>query len=114
MKIIIAILIIAFAVSLTGSELVKTIISVLLGVQGIIFIIGNAMIFWKTWIKRSGDKEYVPSVMPFLGGIFCAAALLIVFGAEYWYIAVIPMLLDWGCIPAVIRFVIVFFRDMLK
>lgn len=93
-----------------GLLLIKIIIAVLLGIQGLIFIIGNAVIFYKTWVKKVGDKEYVPSVMPFWGGIFCAAAVLIAFGAEYWYIAVIPMLLDWGCIPAVIRLVIVFFK----
>lgn len=80
----------------------KIIFAVLLSVQGLIFIIGNAGIFWKGWIK----KEKCPSVMPLLGGIFCAAAILLVVDKKYYFLAIIPMLLDWGCIPAIVRLVI--------
>lgn len=92
--------------------MVKIICAVLLGVQGLIFIIGNAGIFRKGWIK----KEHCPSVMPLLGGIFCAAAILLVVDKKYYFLAIIPMLLDWGCIPMVIRLIIFLIRhrDMFK
>ena len=81
---------------------------VILGGLGVYFIVINSTIFWKTWIK----KEACPSVMPFLGGLFADAAILIAVGKDYWFLCLIPLVLDWGCIPAVIRFIYVLYREM--
>lgn len=71
---------------------------------GLFFIAVNTVRFYKGWIK----KEKCPSVIPLLGGILCAAAILLVVNKKYYFLAIIPMLLDCGCIPAIIRLVTVF------
>lgn len=71
---------------------------------GLFFIAVNAVRFYKGWIK----KEKCPSVIPLLGGILCAAAILLVVNKKYYFLAIIPMLLDCGCIPAIIRLVTIF------
>lgn len=77
---------------------------------GLFFIAVNTVLFYKGYIK----KEKCPSVIPLLGGILCAIAILLVVNKKYYFLAIIPMLLDWGCIPAIIRLVIVFIRRWNK
>ncbi|MDE6593243.1 MAG: hypothetical protein K2K57_09310 [Oscillospiraceae bacterium] len=75
------------------------ILALISGALGIYFIICNGIIFWRVWIK----KIHSPSVMPFLGGLLAGAAVLLLTTGEYSLLCIIPMLLDWGCISAVIR-----------
>lgn len=92
------------------TKIICVICAVILGSLGLFFIIINAVLFYKGWIK----KEKCPSRTPFLGGIFCAAAILLVVDKKYYFLAIIPMLLDWGCIPTIIEFFIVLFLDWNK
>ncbi|MGN0691719.1 MAG: hypothetical protein ACI4K7_05175, partial [Oscillospiraceae bacterium] len=81
---------------------------IILSLISLFFIIGNGWVFYKAWIK----KEHCPSVTPFLGGLFGAAAVLLIPDDPYWFLCFIPMLLDYGCIPTVVLFVITFLRDI--
>lgn len=73
---------------------------IILGSLGIFFIAGNAWIFWIGWVK----KKKSPSVTPFLGEVFTMIAFYIIPGNRYQYLSWIPLILDWGCIPMIIRF----------
>lgn len=85
--------------------------AVVLSGLGLFFITVNTVLFYKGWIK--GEK--CPSVALLLGGILCAVAILLVVDKKYYFLAIIPMLLDWGCIPAIIRFIVVIrYKDMFN
>ncbi len=72
---------------------------------GLFFIITNARIFWRNYVKKQSDVPYV-SENPLIGGIFTALAILLIPNNEWWYLCFIPLLLDWGCVPLIIRIII--------
>lgn len=49
---------------------------------------------------------------PFLGGVFGGAAVLLIPDNHYWFLCLFPMILDYGCIPTIVLFVITFIRDI--
>ena len=59
---------------------------------GLMIIIGNDWIFYKTCIK----KEKAPSIGFLLGSICSTIGIFILFPKTYWWIAIIPILLDYG------------------
>ena len=61
-------------------------------------IIGNDWIFYKTFIK----KEKAPSIGFLLGSICTIIGIFILFPKKYWWIAIIPILLDYGGIYCLI------------
>ena len=84
------------------------VIIIVLSLISLFFIIGNGWIFYKAWIK----KEHSPSVTPFLGGLFGGADVLLIPDNPYWFLCLFPMILDYGCIPTIVLFVITFIRDI--
>lgn len=56
-----------------------SILDIILGIMGVFFIIINAIIFYKAYVKR----EKSPSVSPFLGGISGAFAMFLVLTDQY-------------------------------
>ena len=64
---------------------------------GIFVIIGNDWIFYKVYIK----KENPPSIGFLIGSICAVLGIFIIFPKEYWWIAIIPVLLDYGGIYSV-------------
>ena len=59
---------------------------------GLMIIIGNDWIFYKSYIK----KEKAPSIGFLLGSICSTIGIFILFPKTYWWIAIIPILLDYG------------------
>lgn len=83
-----------------------------LGSAGFFMIAVNAVIFWRTWIRK---EENVPSCAPFLGGLLAALAIFLAAEGKYRLLCFIPMILDCGCIPAAVRFAYVCIRyNILK
>lgn len=80
---------------------------VILGAISLFFIIINWIIFWNNWIAK---KKWV-SEAPFIGGLLGGLTVLIIVGLDYWYLVFIPMILDWGCIPAIVRLIIVMVHE---
>lgn len=75
---------------------------ILLSAVSLFFIVMNGRIFWNNMIAK---KEWI-SEAPLIGGLLGGAAVLLIFGREYWFLALIPMVLDWGCIPLIVRFIL--------
>ncbi|MBQ7568519.1 hypothetical protein IJT17_06925 [bacterium] len=69
-----------------------------LGVPGLLITIGNDYYLWRGTVK----KERTPSVAPFLGGGMVAVCILLWFGRKYWAWALLPLMLDYGCLPLVL------------
>ncbi len=65
---------------------------------GFMLIIGNDWIFYKTYIK----KEKAPSIGFLLGSICSTIGIFILFPKKFWWIAIIPILLDYGGIYVLI------------
>ena len=65
---------------------------------GLMVIIGNDWIFYKSYIK----KEKAPSIGFLLGSICSTIGIFILFPQKYWWIAIIPILLDYGGIYSLI------------
>ena len=63
---------------------------------GMVFIGYNAMIFWDTVIC----KGHAPSVAPIFGGIIAAVGIIFLPITESWKWAWIPLVIDWGGLPA--------------
>jgi len=63
------------------------------------FIAYNAVNFWTTIILREPSS----SVLPIFGGIIAAAGIGILPVTGSWNWAWIPLLLDWGGLPMVLR-----------
>lgn len=91
--------------------LVQWLCVLILGGLGIKLIITNTVILYKGWLK--GEKQ--PSVLPF-GGLPAAIAILLIPNNKYLFLCIIPLILDWGSIPAIIRFIWVCIhnKDMFK
>ena len=87
-------------------SILKIILAVILGIAGLYFIIINAIITYKVYIK----KEKMPSITPFLGGILVSAAILIVF-SEKWFLIFIPLVLDLGCIPTIVGVIYLILKE---
>lgn len=88
-------------------NILKIILAVILGIAGLYFIIINAIITYKVYIK----KEAMPSITPFLGGILVSAAILIVF-REKWFLIFIPLVLDLGCIPTIVGVIYLILKEL--
>lgn len=72
-------------------------------IMGIPIMIGNDMILYRSLVK----KESTPSPAPLIGGGMASAGLLCLlryFGAECWWWALIPLLLDYACLPMLVDF----------
>ena len=65
---------------------------------GLMVIIGNDHIFYKSYIK----KEKAPSIGFLIGSICSTIGIFILFPQKYWWIAIIPILLDYGGIYCLI------------
>ena len=65
---------------------------------GLMVIIGNDWIFYKSYIK----KEKAPSIGFLLGSICSTIGIFMLFPKQYWWIAIIPILLDGGGIYSLI------------
>lgn len=65
---------------------------------GLMVICGNDWIFYKVYIK----KENAPSIGFLIGSICSVIGIFILFPKQYWWIAIIPVLLDYGGIYSVI------------
>ena len=81
-----------FAIFVLWSQIVFA--STLL-IIGSAFIAFNAVIFWRTVVR----KEHAPSVAPIFGGVFVAAGIAILPISESWKWLWTPLLIDWGGIP---------------
>lgn len=87
-------------------EIADTILGfLLLGGAFLAFTIINYQIVFLT-IKKA---DYVPSMTPLIGG--CAGAMLavVVFGLDHPLLILLPLLIDPGSIPKLIRFIIAIF-----
>jgi hypothetical protein len=69
---------------------------------GGVIIAYNAMIFWETVITRGGG----PSAVPLVGGVTVGMGILLLPIENAWHWAWIPLLLDWGGIPAMMAWMI--------
>ncbi|MBP5467761.1 MAG: hypothetical protein J6Z11_00785 [Candidatus Riflebacteria bacterium] len=76
----------------TADIIVGYIFGLLLLLFGLMIIYGNAYIFYKSYIK----KEKAPSIGFLLGSICSVIGIFILFPQKYWWIALIPVLLDYG------------------
>ena len=65
---------------------------------GISIIIGNDWIFYKVYIK----KEKAPSIGFLIGSICSVIGIFILFFKQYWWLAIIPVMLDYGGIYSII------------
>lgn len=68
----------------------------LAAILGIWIGVCNWVVFWNAHVRR----RHAPSWTLLLGGVLCAAALLLLpVGLErFWWI---PFLLDWGSLPGI-------------
>lgn len=82
----------------TGDIIAGYIFGLLSLIFGLMIIIGNAEIFYKSYIK----KEKTPSIGFLLGSILSTIGIFILFPKKYWWIAIIPILLDYGGIYSLI------------
>lgn len=57
------------------------------------------------------NKKECPSVMPFVGGASGAVAILFILQKQYWGLAFIPPIIDYGSTPTIIRFIYYFISD---
>lgn len=87
----------------------KIIAAVILGIAGGYFIIINAIITYKVYIK----KVEMPSITPFIGGILLSIVLLMFF-SEKWFLIFIPLLLDIGCIPTILEVIYLILKENKK
>lgn len=69
-------------------------------VVGGVFIAFNAMILWLTVIRR----REAPSAAPIVGGLIASAGVISLPVASSWHWAWVPLLLDWGGLPAFIYY----------
>ncbi len=81
-----------------GDLIVAYILGLILLLSGLAIIIGNDWIFYKACIK----KEKTPSIGFLIGSICSILGIFILFPKQYWWIAIIPVLLDYGGIYSVI------------
>ncbi len=59
------------------------------------FIAYNAVIFWRTVVR----KEEASSVAPIFGGVIAAGGVILLPPEASWQWAWLPLLLDWGGLP---------------
>ena len=82
----------------TGDFIAGIIIGMAALIFGLCIIYGNDMIFYKSYIK----KEKTPSIGFLIGSISSVFGILTLFPKDYWWIAIIPVLLDCGGIYSVL------------
>lgn len=70
------------------------------GIISLRFILSNGYILIKQ-IK----KEECPSVCPFFGGVAGVLIVILAFEKKYWGLIFIPLLLDYGSIPIICKFI---------
>jgi hypothetical protein len=76
----------------------QLIFSVVLLLAGSFAIVVNGWIFWESMVK----KRPTPSVLPIFGGIIAAIGLAIFPAERTWIWAWVPIVVDWGGLPAVV------------
>ena len=81
-----------------GDFIAGYIFSSVILIFGLMVIIGNDWIFYKSYIK----KEKAPSIGFLLGSICSTIGIFLLFPQKYWWIAIIPILLDYGGIYCLI------------
>lgn len=72
-------------------------------------IIGNGIILLKQ-IK----KIECPSVFPFVGGVCGAIVVILTLEKQYWGMIFIPLMLDYGSIPIICKFIFFFIKDWVN
>lgn len=82
---------------------------ILLSAVSLFFIVTNGRIFWNNMIA----KEKWISEAPLIGGLLGGIAILLIVGRKYWFLALIPMVLDWGCIPLIVRFILAILSEFI-
>lgn len=86
----------------------EIIIFTALAIISLFFAINNGIILLNQIKKRSG-----PSVAPFIGGVTGAIIVLLFFQKKYWGMIFIPLLLDYGSIPIICKFLYLFIKDSI-
>lgn len=81
-------------------------VTILSGGAFLFFTIINYIIIYRARIKH----EYTPSLTPFLGGISGVLLVLTTIGTKYPLLLILPLLVDFGSIPLVIEFIVLFIR----
>ena len=82
---------------------------ILLGAVSLFFIVINGRIFWNNMIAK---KKWI-SEAPLIGGLLGGITILLIVGRKYWFLALIPMVLDWGCIPLIVRFILTILSEFI-
>lgn len=85
-------------------------------ITGIILLGGIFLIFtimnYRILFMRFKKVERIPSPAPFIGGIAGAFLIVCFWGVKYPWLLIVPLLIDPGCIPLVIRFFICLIMDI--
>ena len=79
-------------------------------VTGFLFVFFT-FINWRIVYIGRVKKEKAASPAPLLGGLSGAILMLALFGKEHPFLIFLPFLLDYGCIPLIVEFVIVLITD---
>lgn len=82
----------------------------LLGGLFLIFTIMNYRILF----MRLKKVERIPSPAPFIGGVAGAMLIVCFLGFKYPLLLVVPLLIDPGCIPLIIWFMICMISDLKR
>ena len=82
-----------------GDIIAGYVIGIIILLFGLMLVIGNDIIFYKSYIK----KEKTPSIAFLLGSICSTIGIFIIFPQKYWWYALIPVLLDFGGIYSLIN-----------
>ena len=90
-----------------GDLIAAYILGLIFLLSGLAIIIGNDLIFYKGFIK----KEKVPSIGFLIGSIFSVIGIFILFPQKYWWLALIPVLLDYGGIYSLFLLIYLLIRD---
>ena len=77
---------------------------------GGIFLIFTAMNYHLLVLRRK-KVDYIPSPAPFIGGLAGALLVIVIFGFKYPLLILLPLFIDPGSIPLVIRLIICMVRS---
>ncbi|MBQ3918349.1 MAG: hypothetical protein II695_01625, partial [Oscillospiraceae bacterium] len=80
-------------------------------VTGFLFVFFT-FINWRIVYIGRVKKEKAASPAPLLGGLSGAILMLALFGKEHPFLIFLPFLLDYGCIPLFVEFLVVVVRDI--
>lgn len=80
----------------------------LLGIPFVAFTVMN----YKILFMRIRKKEKIPSPAPIIGGLAGSILVMIFFRFEYPLLVVLPLIIDPGCIPLIIWFIVCMILDL--